>query len=189
MTACSSTGAAEEDNENILTDGIRKAGESATGFAGGGALTEDDSLQGERTFGVDEYAGTYQAEYQGFSGREILFGGTSLERKSGDTLQIQSDVNAQSGEIKVYWNSGESEPELLFKGAGEHSATIQLKGGWEYLSIRGPNLQGTFGLKWNKELGVCERPHSPNPTSRTLHSQSLLASISSSARFETAASS
>lgn len=145
LTGCSSTGA--NDDENIITDGIRKAGESATGFAGGGALTDDKSLQGERTFGADEYAGTYQAEYQSFSGREILFGGASLERKADDTLHIESNVNAQSGEVEIYWTSGESEPELLFHGAGEHSATIQLKGGWEYLSIEGTEFAGDVRIE------------------------------------------
>ena len=50
------------------------------------ALTDEKDLAGERTAGADTYTGTYTAEYDNFSGTEYLFGGTGLERESGNEL-------------------------------------------------------------------------------------------------------
>lgn len=61
LIGCSSIGS-DDDSESILTDTIRKAGENAPSFVGKGALSDDKSLEGERTFGVDKYVGTYLAE-------------------------------------------------------------------------------------------------------------------------------
>lgn len=134
-----------DDNENILTDSIRETGENVTNFVGGGLLTDDKSLKGERTFREDEYMGTYLAEYQKFSGVEILFGGASLERKSDDTIHIKSNLDIQNGDVKIYWTSGEDNQKLLFEESG--STTVQLSSGWEYLSIEGNEVEGNVSIE------------------------------------------
>ena len=48
--------------------------------AGSIELTGKSSLQGEKEKGIDDYTGTYTADYANFSGTEYLFGGT--DRKS-----------------------------------------------------------------------------------------------------------
>ena len=50
------------------------------------ALTEDKDLHGTRIAGEDSYTGTYTGDYEGFSGKEYLFGGTSLAREKGKNL-------------------------------------------------------------------------------------------------------
>lgn len=44
-------------------------------------LTKDERLVGDRVFGVDHYVEAYKANYKDFSREEILFGGTTIERK------------------------------------------------------------------------------------------------------------
>ena len=47
--------------------------------AGSIELTGKSSLQGEKEKGIDDYTGTYTADYASFSGTEYLFGGTSIK--------------------------------------------------------------------------------------------------------------
>ena len=64
--------------------------------AGSIELTGKSSLQGEKEKGIDDYTGTYTADYANFSGTEYLFGGTSIKREAGKELSIdctkESDV-------------------------------------------------------------------------------------------------
>ena len=50
--------------------------------AGSIELTGKSSLQGEKEKGIDDYTGTYTADYANFSGTEYLFGGTSIKREA-----------------------------------------------------------------------------------------------------------
>ena len=56
--------------------------------AGSIELTGKSSLQGEKEKGIDDYTGTYTADYANFSGTEYLFGGTSIKREAGKKLSI-----------------------------------------------------------------------------------------------------
>lgn len=145
LAGCSSSGS--NDDENFFSESIRKAGDKITGFFGEPSLTKDKSLEGERTFGEDDYTGTYEAVYQQFSGRENLFGGASLDGSEGKTIQITYNANIESGEAEVYWNTADSEKQLLFEGQGEHTANIDSQGGWEYLSLEGDELEGDIKIK------------------------------------------
>ena len=48
--------------------------------AGSIALTGNSSLQGTKEKGIDDYTGSYTANYEDFSDTEYLFGGTSIKR-------------------------------------------------------------------------------------------------------------
>lgn len=50
--------------------------------AGSIALTGNSSLQGTKEKGIDDYTGSYTANYEDFSGTEYLFGGTSIKREN-----------------------------------------------------------------------------------------------------------
>ncbi|WP_239772998.1 hypothetical protein [Mammaliicoccus sp. I-M36] len=119
-----------------------------TSLFGEPSLTKDRSLEGERNFGEDDYTGTYEASYQQFSGKENLFGGASLDGSEGKTIEITYTANINSGNVEVFWNTADSEKqELLFEGQGEHTETIDLKGGWEYLSLEGDELEGDIQIE------------------------------------------
>ncbi|CEI83690.1 hypothetical protein [Oceanobacillus oncorhynchi] len=145
LVGCSSSGS--NDDENFFSESIRKAGDKLTGFFGEPSLTKDKSLEGERVFGEDDYTGTYEAVYQHFSGTENLFGGASLDGSEGKVIQITYNGNIESGEAEVFWNTADSEKKLLFEGHGEHTETISLQGGWEYLSLEGDELEADIRVK------------------------------------------
>ena len=50
--------------------------------AGSIALTGNSSLQGTKEKGIDDYTGSYTANYEDFSDTEYLFGGTSIKREA-----------------------------------------------------------------------------------------------------------
>lgn len=45
-------------------------------------LSKDKDLEGERSFWIDKYVGTYKAEYDNVTSEETIFGGTALNRKT-----------------------------------------------------------------------------------------------------------
>ena len=49
--------------------------------AGAIELTGKLSLEGTKEKGIDDYTGTYTADYENFSDTEYLFGGTSIKRE------------------------------------------------------------------------------------------------------------
>lgn len=51
--------------------------------AGAIELTGKLSLEGTKEKGIDDYTGTYTADYENFSDTEYLFGGTSIKREAG----------------------------------------------------------------------------------------------------------
>ena len=69
-------------------------------------LTNDILLQGKRKFGIDHYVGSYDVVYKNSSSREVLFGGTTIERKNGSTINVKIDVDSIKGDIKVIMVSG-----------------------------------------------------------------------------------
>ena len=60
-------------------------------------LTDKKELQGKRSPGTDSYVGTYEANYEDFSGEEVLFGGTALERDGGNEIEISCHMDTESG--------------------------------------------------------------------------------------------
>lgn len=52
------------------------------------SITNEKDLKGRREFGVDEYVGSYEAQYTRFNGKEYIFGGTLMEREAGDNFIV-----------------------------------------------------------------------------------------------------
>ena len=94
--------------------------------AGSIELTGKSSLQGEKEKGIDDYTGTYTADYANFSGTEYLFGGTSIKREAGKELSIDCTLEITEGTAKVFWISGSDEAVTLIEATGTYSDTITL---------------------------------------------------------------
>lgn len=110
-------------------------------------VTSDDQLCGQRTAGSDSYTGQYEAQYQGFTGTETLFGGTALQREAGDTLELSCELSQTDGSLKVEWLSGIEEPKLLFDSPGTHTATLRLPAGSNYIRISAEDFTGSISLE------------------------------------------
>lgn len=110
------------------------------------ALTEDGSLQGNRIIGEDNYTGSYKADYNNYSDTEILFGGTALERESGDTVKITCSLDIDNGEAIIFLRSGAEEPVALLNDTGEYTATLDVSGNSTYIGVWGDNYTGSVSI-------------------------------------------
>ncbi len=110
--------------------------------AGNTALTNDLSLKGDRTYGVDRYTGTYTADYNNFSKTEYLFGGTTIERENGKDISVSCDLEITGGTAQVFWVSGSDAPVILLETTDSYSETITLPEGGNYIGIIGNNFTG-----------------------------------------------
>ena len=109
--------------------------------AGAIELTGKSSLEGTKEKGIDDYTGTYTADYANFSGTEYLFGGTSIKIESGKELSIDCTLEVTEGTAKVFWISV-----TLIEATGTYSDTITLPDGGNYIGIECENFTGNIEL-------------------------------------------
>ena len=114
--------------------------------AGSIELTGKSSLQGDKEKGIDDYTGTYTADYANFSGAEYLFGGTSIKREAGKELSIDCTLEITEGTAQVFWISGADEVVTLLETTGTYSDTITLPDGGNYVGIECEEFTGNIEL-------------------------------------------
>ena len=81
--------------------------------AGSIELTGKLSLQGKKEKGIDDYTGTYQADYENFSNTEYLFGGTSIKREAGKDIAVTCTLEVTSGTAKIFWIPAKVHPCII----------------------------------------------------------------------------
>ena len=108
-------------------------------------ITSDNKIQGERIFGIDEYVGTYKANYNNTTKKETIFGGTALNRENGNTIKLKIKVDKQSGDIEIINKLG-TENEILINDTGEIEKTIDVKEKSYYLIIKTNNFTGNVDI-------------------------------------------
>lgn len=112
------------------------------------ALTKDEDLQGQKTRGDDAYTGTYTAAYDGFNGKEFIFGGTALERENGNHLKLTYTLNVQDGSVELYWIAGNDEYTIANDGS-EDTKEYTISSGDNYIVLQGENFTGNLELTVN----------------------------------------
>ena len=140
-------GAAADATGDSVKDALVGAYGSLMDAAGSWALTPDRSLQGDRVRGEDDYTGIYEADYEGFSGTELLFGGTTLDRATGDTVEVTCSLAIEEGEAAVFLRSGSENPAILLSESGDYSGTIEVGGGSVYLGVWAENVTGSVSIQ------------------------------------------
>ena len=73
--------------------------------------------QEKKEIRIDEYTGTYTADYENFSDTAYLFGGTSIKREAGKELSIDCTLEVTEGTAKVFWISGSDEAVILIEAS------------------------------------------------------------------------
>ena len=91
------------------------------------------------------YVGTYTVYYNNKSKEETIFGGTSLDRKSGNPIKLKIKVEKQSGNIEIINNSG-TENEVLINDTGEVEKTIDVKEKSYYLKVKVTDFIGNIEI-------------------------------------------
>ena len=140
-------GAAAGATDDSVKDAILDAYGSLVDAAGSWALTPDRSLQGDRVRGEDDYTGTYEAGYEDFSGTELLFGGTTLDRAAGSTVEISCSLPIEEGEAAVFLCSGGEDPVVLLSESGDYASTIEVGGRSTYIGVWGEEANGSVSIQ------------------------------------------
>ena len=139
--------AAADATDDSVKDAILDAYSSLVDTVGSWALTLEGSLQGERVPGEDDYTGTYAADYDDFSGTELLFGGTTLNREAGNTVELTCSLDIEEGEAAIFLCSGSEEPVLLLSESGDYSGTIEVGSGSVYLGVWAVGVTGSVSIQ------------------------------------------
>lgn len=110
------------------------------------SITKAHILNGEREIGIDDYVGSYEADYDRFSGEEYIFGGTSLKRKKGSDLKVTYSLSVQSGNAVLYWSDGNEENIIADTTVGGvYQFTIHA--GKNFIVLKGRQFTGSLSLK------------------------------------------
>lgn len=129
-------------------DDIIKTYDNINKTLGDLSLTNDNNLKGTRTFGLDHYVGTYKVEYKNFSGKEILFGGTTIDRKNTSTIKINIKVENSKGKLEIIMNTKNKE-EVLANTNGSYEYQFDIKDGSNYFLISGTKYSGKINIEIN----------------------------------------
>ncbi len=120
---------------------------AAVAVAGNVGLDSFLTLKGDREFGEDRYTGTYKAEYEDFTGQECPFGGTMLQRRKEERVQVECTVESESGEARLIWNCGADKPVVMAEGEGTFTQTAYLAPGSNYFNLEFEGFTGSVELK------------------------------------------
>lgn len=117
--------------------------ENLAGIVGSFQITSDRDLIGERSCGEDAYTGRYWAECGGNTGKDVVFGGASLETKR---LYVSGYVNAYSGRAVVRIRTNGDVMELEPDEDGYFETELKLESGGNYIMVRYEDFSGTVEL-------------------------------------------
>lgn len=128
-----------------LWDGfLEEANEWSESFATH-SITSDHDLIGNRKKGIDNYVGTYEADYSEFDGKEYIFGGTSFKRQDGRDLCAVYSLTIQSGEARLYRMDGCDEI-VLADISKEGTYEFTLHAGKNFIVLDGTQFTGSLRL-------------------------------------------
>ena len=86
-----------------------KIADNVVGVLGASQITADEELLGQRVCHDDAYVGNYEAQCQGSTGRDVVFGGGSIETRR---LQVYGRILAEEGQATVRIRMNEEVVEL-----------------------------------------------------------------------------
>ncbi len=106
-------------------------------------ISEDDKLIGTRETD-DAYTGAYQAECNGNTGRDVIFGGGAVKERS---LYISGDVKTESGSATVRIRLNDEVIELTPDENGYFETKLSLEYGGNYIMVQYEDFTGTVELR------------------------------------------
>lgn len=110
-------------------------------------LTLEDELKGHLEKNADNYTGSYEAAYSEFTGTEILFGGTTLKREGGNTLNIACSLSLESGNATIFLRSGTDDPVILLSESGDYTGTVEVDGASTYIGVWADHANGSVSIE------------------------------------------
>lgn len=135
LTACNLS---DEDPENVLNrlDGI-------VGLIGNSQITSDESLVGVRNNTEDSYTGEYISKCNGQTGRDVIFGGGTIQKRS---LRIRRRICQKSGKATIRIRMNTVVTELKTDEKGNFETILDMTSGGNYIMIDYKNFSGSVEL-------------------------------------------
>lgn len=141
FTGCDARCGSKSDLKDNIVEGWNNWMQSFSEYV----LTKENDLKGEKSRGDDAYTGTYTAVYDEFNGKELIFGGTALERENGNCLKVTYCLTVEEGNAALYWISG-SDKYMIASDSSEDSGEYTISPGDNYYVFEGENFTGKLEL-------------------------------------------
>lgn len=110
---------------------------------GNSQLTKEEELIGERKIGKDSYTGIYKSECTNITGKDVIFGGASIETRN---IYIYGYIHPEVGNAKVRIRKNWEVIELTPNEDGYFETELSLGNGGNYIMIIYEAFQGTVEL-------------------------------------------
>lgn len=135
LTAC--------DWKDVTPEEMHDTMDDVAGWFGKGQLSEDDELIGTRRAGEDAFSGTYQAKPENVTGRDIVFGGSSILTR---TVKVEGTIRTQAGSAAVRVRMNDEVISLTPDAAGKVETELHFVSGGNYIMVDYKEFIGTVDL-------------------------------------------
>lgn len=125
------------------SEGIYEGLDNLAGNLGSSQITQDDDLIGSRSCGADTYSGNYNAVCTGQTGREVIFGGASIEDR---ILRCYGKVSTESGEANIRIRLNGEINYLPLDPDGTFETELHMRSGGNYVMIDYTDFVGTVEM-------------------------------------------
>lgn len=123
--------------------GIYEGLDKLAGNLGSSQITKDDMLIGQRSITADAYTGTYSSAGDGQTGRDVVFGGASIEDR---VLHCFGEISTESGEACVRIRLNQEVYLLPLDPDGRFETELYLHSGGNYVMIDYTDFVGTVEM-------------------------------------------
>lgn len=120
-----------------------KTVDDLAGVLGATQITADEELFGERVYHDDDYVGSYMAQCQDSTGKDVVFGGASIEPRR---LQVSGQILTESGQATVRIRMNDDVVLLETDEEGRFETELHLKSGGNYIIVDYEDFTGTVEL-------------------------------------------
>ncbi|MCI9338594.1 MAG: hypothetical protein HFH93_13860 [Lachnospiraceae bacterium] len=117
--------------------------DNVAGVLGASQITADEDLLGERVCHDEAYVGDYEARCLDTTGRDVIFGGGSIEPRR---LQVYGRIRTEAGEAAVRIRMNDEVVTLETDEEGYFETELRLKSGGNYIMVDYEAFSGTVEL-------------------------------------------
>ncbi len=107
-------------------------------------ITDDKHLIGSRFPDEDAYTGRYQADCDGDTGRDVVFGGGSIQLRK---IHLYGTIKNDSGSAVIRIRQNEEVTELEPRADGNFETDIACASGGNYIMVDYKNFRGHVELR------------------------------------------
>lgn len=133
--------------ENWDKDEILARFDTLTEHLASSQFTEEKDLIGERTWTDDNrYLGSYSAHCQDETGRDVIFGGASIQERK---IKLKASAEAESGTATLRVRLGTAVEEHALEG--DLTLELDFPGGGNYVMVDYEDFTGTLTLESTDE--------------------------------------